>query len=470
MSKFHSTVTRRDFMKGLGLAGAGLGAAAAASPVFHDLDEVSAQGGARWNRGWWVKEVDKPTIDIDWNLVTRLGKNAFAGERYNNSDHADAVNTRDNYNALIKTYITKHYPDFDGDTSRDPYGDITKIGYQPKSVRDISLNRSAREGRSSGIGHFYEPSATKSPEEIGMAKWQGTPEENLSTLRAAFRAYGAMDVGCFELDANTRKLFYADNGKGQSYVFEDVDKPYTTDTKWVIPNKYNKVIVWSELQPTQLTMRNPSTLGKVGKQLSYTRMPLIVRMMYSFMHGLGYGHVNGYSGDLMGSNPAGVLSGMGEHNRMAYPVISPEYGSMLRGMNRIITDMPVAPTKPMDAGLNRFCETCKICADDCPFGALSTEDKSWDGPAYQPKGFEGWRLDLHRCPFCDACQAMCPFNSVSVAPIHTIIRATTSITPLFNGFFTTMERNFGYGFKDPESWWDLTNEPSFGIAPEFVRK
>jgi reductive dehalogenase len=161
---------------------------------------------------------------------------------------------------------------------------------------------------------------------------------------------------------------------------------------------------------------------------------------------------------------------MGEHNRMAYPVISPEYGSMLRGMNRILTDMPVAPTKPMDAGLSRFCETCKICAEDCPFGALSSEDKSWDGPAYQPKGFEGWRLDLHRCPFCDACQAMCPFNSTANAAIHTVVRATASVTSLFNGFFANMERTFNYGFKDPESWWDLQSEPSFGIAPEFVKK
>jgi hypothetical protein len=35
MSKFHSTVSRRTFMKGLGLAGAGLGTAAATAPVFH---------------------------------------------------------------------------------------------------------------------------------------------------------------------------------------------------------------------------------------------------------------------------------------------------------------------------------------------------------------------------------------------------------------------------------------------------
>ncbi len=41
MSKFHSTVSRRSFMKGLGLAGAGLGAASAAAPVFQDLDALA---------------------------------------------------------------------------------------------------------------------------------------------------------------------------------------------------------------------------------------------------------------------------------------------------------------------------------------------------------------------------------------------------------------------------------------------
>ena len=46
MSKFHSTVTRREFMKGLGLASAGLGAATDTAPVFHDLDEVTSSPDA----------------------------------------------------------------------------------------------------------------------------------------------------------------------------------------------------------------------------------------------------------------------------------------------------------------------------------------------------------------------------------------------------------------------------------------
>jgi anaerobic selenocysteine-containing dehydrogenase len=48
MSKFHTTVSRRNFMKGIGLGAAGLGAAAAATPVFHDMDELAtAPEGAR---------------------------------------------------------------------------------------------------------------------------------------------------------------------------------------------------------------------------------------------------------------------------------------------------------------------------------------------------------------------------------------------------------------------------------------
>ena len=69
MSKLYSTVSRRDFMKGLGLAGAGLGAAAAAAPVFHDLDEMTGSPSALWRRPWYVQEVEKPTAEVDWNVM-----------------------------------------------------------------------------------------------------------------------------------------------------------------------------------------------------------------------------------------------------------------------------------------------------------------------------------------------------------------------------------------------------------------
>lgn len=68
MAKFHSILSRRDFMKGLGLAGAGVGAAAAVSPVFRDLDEMASSPSSRVNMPWWVKQVDEPTTPIDWDV------------------------------------------------------------------------------------------------------------------------------------------------------------------------------------------------------------------------------------------------------------------------------------------------------------------------------------------------------------------------------------------------------------------
>ena len=71
MSKFHSTVNRRDFMKALGLAGAGLGAAAATAPAFRDLDEfVTSNSSTHQSQKWWVKDRDigDITTPVDWGV------------------------------------------------------------------------------------------------------------------------------------------------------------------------------------------------------------------------------------------------------------------------------------------------------------------------------------------------------------------------------------------------------------------
>ncbi|WP_303678090.1 twin-arginine translocation signal domain-containing protein, partial [Dehalococcoides mccartyi] len=73
MKEFHSTLSRRDFMKSLGVVGAGLGTMSAAAPVFHDLDEVTSSTLGINKNPWWVKERDfkNPTVPIDWSKVTR---------------------------------------------------------------------------------------------------------------------------------------------------------------------------------------------------------------------------------------------------------------------------------------------------------------------------------------------------------------------------------------------------------------
>lgn len=73
MSNYHSTFSRREFMKGLGIAGAGLGAATAVTPVFKDLDELTSSTSAHPKRAWYVKEREFGDIgiEIDWNILKR---------------------------------------------------------------------------------------------------------------------------------------------------------------------------------------------------------------------------------------------------------------------------------------------------------------------------------------------------------------------------------------------------------------
>lgn len=71
MSNFHSTLSRRQFMKALGFGAAGLGAAAATAPVFHDLDELTSSPKANFRHPWYVKqrEAFNPTCEVDWDIL-----------------------------------------------------------------------------------------------------------------------------------------------------------------------------------------------------------------------------------------------------------------------------------------------------------------------------------------------------------------------------------------------------------------
>jgi reductive dehalogenase len=140
-----------------------------------------------------------------------------------------------------------------------------------------------------------------------------------------------------------------------------------------------------------------------------------------------------------------------------------------------MTDLPLAPTKPIDFGGYRFCHSCRKCAESCPSNALKTDDEpSWDvTPAtgdvkpelFNNPGIKTWYFDHFKCnkywketdTYCGICQGICVFSKEGDASIHDVVKAMISSTSMFNGFFYNMDEFFGYGVAPEEratDWWD----------------
>jgi reductive dehalogenase len=317
------------------------------------------------------------------------------------------------------------------------------------------------------------PQRASTPEERGVPKWTGSPEEAAKIIRAAMRHFGAATVGFIELDDNTRKLIYGVDPDGKDLIFTDEAEASETEEERFIPNSCKYVIAYT-VQMSQETMRRcPTPLASQTTGLAYRRGETIQASTQEFLRGLGYQCLGESSTNALGIAPAlAVMAGLGEMSRLNR-LITPEFGPMVR-VFKLLTDLPVATDKPIDAGIMDFCASCKKCAEACPSESLSFED----GPTWEVQG--GWNNPGHKAYFenavtcraywreeagtnCGICFAVCPFAKKDKAWIHEWVKAGSSVAPVLNGFFRSMDDAFGYGTQESaEDWWSL-DLPEYGI-------
>ncbi|MEN8613666.1 reductive dehalogenase [Dehalogenimonas sp. THU2] len=462
MANFHSTLSRRDFMKSLGLVGTGLGTAALLNPAINGLDDLLSTSTDDAKRDWWVKEVEIPTVEIDWSMVERFDATKIPQVSYGKYVGADkakqqgAKQKEDRKNWILENksgYTLKDYALFDAAA----YG--WQVGYSHDFLGDTTAT----------------PYGMGKPSDLGVPIWQASPEESSAVIRKAFRFLGAGTVSIVELDQNHRKLVDGIDWDGKNIEFEDVEEAYETDKKRVVPNKCKYAIVFSLPMSEEMNKRAPTLLGDATTALSYSLSTLFQIRAQRFVRMLGYQGLGSYQFvNNLNINPAlAVVSGLGEQGRLGQ-CIMPEYGTMAR-LGSIVTDLPLAPDKPIDAGIWKFCQTCALCASHCPSGALDPNDTiSWDTKyAGNHPGKKAFHCDGIKCrsywfeatSLCSICVATCVFAKKNSASIHDVIKATVATTSAFNSFFTNMDQAFGYNYdnRDPETWWDLKKQPMFGF-------
>jgi reductive dehalogenase len=283
-------------------------------------------------------------------------------------------------------------------------------------------------------------------ENMGFLSWlpQGLPSdftstplpldnvENLTRKIKVIASYaGADKTGITKIDQrwmfNSVCLNGLDPGEPQikHIVLKDVDQPSETETEFVMPESVRYAIVIINVQPRALTQLAPSSIASVAStNQGYAQGALTAVALSQAIRSLGYVAIPCMNSTAM-SIPLAIDAGLGELGRLGY-LITPEWGPHVR-IDKVLTNLPLKPDKPITFGVTEYCTECGICAVECPSGAISPDKKR----SYKPPPSAGrcgnagalkWYIDGKKCSRwwaesgapCSNCMNVCPYTQATL--------------------------------------------------------
>ena len=203
---------------------------------------------------------------------------------------------------------------------------------------------------------------------------------------------------------------------------------------------------------------------------AYLRFSLLGSVVARQLRNLGY-KAKAHSvldGEVL-QPPLLLLSGLGEVSRIGEVILNPYLGPRLKS-GVVTTDLPLAHDKPIDFGLQRFCEACNKCARECPSGAITA------GPKLMFNGYEIWKSDSQKCAtyrittpggaMCGRCMKTCPWNLEGILA-DSAFRWTAMNLPAMAPALARLDDMLDRGSLNPVKkwWWDLEIEEDGGYRP-----
>ncbi len=277
------------------------------------------------------------------------------------------------------------------------------------------------------------------------------PQENAANLKAASYFLGTDAAG---LSACPAWTWYSHDATGTP-----IDPPHDQALSMIIDQGYE----------TMEGASGDDWISVSQSMRAYLRFAVLGGVIAQHLRNLGFAakaHTV-MDGDVL-QPPLLLLSGLGEVSRIGEVILNPFLGPRLKS-GVVTTTMPVTHDKPIDFGLQSFCEACNKCARECPSGAITA------GPKKMFNGYEIWKSDSQKCAtyritnqggaMCGRCMKTCPWNLEGLfaeAPF----RWTASHIPKAAPLLAKLDDKAGRGGLNPVKkwWWDIEVGPDGGYG------
>lgn len=198
-------------------------------------------------------------------------------------------------------------------------------------------------------------------------------------------------------------------------------------------NHSHAIVVAVEMK-YEMLRHAPKTPTMTETAFEYFEAAKIATMTACFIQRMGFearSHVDGNYRVMC--VPLAIEAGLGELGRLGL-LITPRLGPRVR-LAVITTTMPLVCDKPIQFGVQEFCEICKKCADNCPSGSIEKQGK------HVFNGVEKWQTDSDSCyrfwrrqgTDCGVCLNVCPYahpDSLVHSTIRRLIRRNKVVRKL----------------------------------------
>jgi len=234
-----------------------------------------------------------------------------------------------------------------------------------------------------------------------------SPQEITDEIKRTAKYMGADLVG---ITTVKKDFTYSD---GFSYEESKLEVGPAVTTPIDLKHRYvivlAKAMNFDQIQAT-LTERNEESLGEVGK--TYYEIAQIACALAAYIRQLGYpARAHHLRNEQIFHVPHAVDAGLGEQGRFNY-LISVRYGPRVR-LASVTTELGLIEDKPVDIGVQDFCDRCRLCEINCPSQALAEERavvrgyRKW--PQEQKRCFDFWVTGANTFA-CTLCLKVCPWN------------------------------------------------------------